>query len=434
VAAATRTFLYAQDGSDRTLGLQAHARSRPSSTAANGVAQDHVAALDLLASLARGFAVTLARREDADIVGSVLAGVPPAGRVPLRRRRVPIVDLVVVLNGAGSAPQLVQTLCEFKSISHFPTHALRPVGHPPLPGRRAADGDHLRRAAAHPRPARRGALRPAAWPGMPNAGASHLVLAGLRAGHRIVWRVVGRPSRPARELLAVGRARVDGAHGRALARRYPGGARAAHSPSVRRVCRARARAAPARARAEGMRTGASAAPGRPERAGRRGRLRRCIRVLPRPCHSCRPRCHRAQARRAVFGPAVAALACRQPMLCICTDALAVHALRGHAPDSVASAGAFWAGQGEPGSASGSHVAANGSPNGSSAAVCFACSCGCGGVGATGAPGPNASPPASQPGAAHPCGGGCGRDASPNAAQPGASSCAGDGNTPVEISS
>jgi len=39
----------------------------------------------------------------------------------LRRRRVPTVDLVVVLNGAGSAPQLVQTLCELKSISYCPT-------------------------------------------------------------------------------------------------------------------------------------------------------------------------------------------------------------------------------------------------------------------------------------------------------------------------
>jgi len=86
------------------------ARSRPSSTAGNGVAQDHVAnlihnsALDLLASLARGFAVTFAPLEDADIFGFLLAGLPPAGRAALRRRRVPTVDLVVVLNGAGSAP------------------------------------------------------------------------------------------------------------------------------------------------------------------------------------------------------------------------------------------------------------------------------------------------------------------------------------------
>ena len=103
--------------------LKLCARSRPPSTAGNGVAQDHVAklrhnsALDLLASLARGFAVTFDRREDADIFGFVLAGVPPAGRAALRRRRVPTVNLVVVLNGAGSAPLLVQMLCECKTPS-----------------------------------------------------------------------------------------------------------------------------------------------------------------------------------------------------------------------------------------------------------------------------------------------------------------------------
>jgi len=210
-AASTRIFLW--DGGHRTLGFQSHARSRPSSTAANGVAQDHVAALDLLASLAHGFAFTFARREDADIVGAVLAGLSTAGRAALRRRRVPTVDLVVVLNGAGSAPQLVQTLSEFKSISHFFTRygQLDTCRCQAAERRTAANCGERRRICAQ-LDEKLFVLQPGLVGPMQ---ACPIFWAGLREGYWLLWRVVGRPRRPARELLAHGRARVDGAHCRA---------------------------------------------------------------------------------------------------------------------------------------------------------------------------------------------------------------------------
>jgi len=139
----------ARSGSQRPISVDAYGDAL---AAAPSVAHDHVAklrhdpAINLLTSLTRGYAGTSARREDADVFGSVLAGVPPAGRAVLRRRRVPTVDLVVVLNCMGSAPKLAKTPCDGlgaparadtvrAQVDLVLPHALRSVGHAPLPGR-----------------------------------------------------------------------------------------------------------------------------------------------------------------------------------------------------------------------------------------------------------------------------------------------------------
>jgi hypothetical protein len=105
-----------RSGAQRPVCVDAYGDSL---TAAPGVEHDHFAklrhdpVLAALASCAR-MAGAYVRLEDGDVFGSVLAGVPAAGRRALGRRRVPTVDLVVALAGQ-------QTLFELKTLAFCQT-------------------------------------------------------------------------------------------------------------------------------------------------------------------------------------------------------------------------------------------------------------------------------------------------------------------------